>query len=402
MALDAEFFRNNRTSLAEKLAGGLFSVTAYTRQQRGADMPYKFEQESNFWYLTGINEPEWKLVYDGITHHSWLVMPDISEVHRIFDGGLSAEQAKHISGVHSVISHDELLPLYRRLARTHSLAYTIGPPRRSENFNFVLNPALSEHQHQLERNFAKVQQVNKELAQLRSIKQPDEISAIRDAINDTISAFELVHDRMSEFKHEYEIEAEFNYRFRKEGGEGHAYDPIVAAGARATTLHYAQNNGPIKSRQLVLIDVGARKKGYAADLTRTYIKGEPTKRQRLVHDIVREVQQFEIGLMKPGANFIASEREARQFYGEKLRELGLVDAVDDDAIYKYWPHASHYLGLDVHDVGDYKMPLAPGMVLTVEPGLYLPEEGIGVRIEDDILITETGNQNLSAKLSTGL
>lgn len=402
MAIDADFFRHNRARLAEKLGGGLFSATAYTRLQRGADMPFRFEQESNFWFLTGINEPDWKLVYDGITHHSWLVMPDIAEIHRIFDGGLSIEEAKLISGVNNVITHDELLPLYRRLARTHSLAYTVGPPRRSDHFNFVLNPALIEHQHQLERNFAKVQLANTELSQMRLIKQPDEIVCIKEAIKDTVCAFQLVHERMNDFKYEHEIEAEFNYLFRRKGGMGHAYDPIIAAGAHATTLHYLQNNGPIKSRQLVLIDVGARKNGYAADITRTYIRGEPTKRQREVHDVVREVQQFEIGLMKPGASFVASEREARQFYGEKLRELGLVHTVDDDTIHKYWPHASHYLGIDVHDVGDYKAPLAPGMVLTVEPGLYIPEEGIGVRIEDDILITANGNQNLSSKLSTEL
>lgn len=365
-------------------------------------MAFRFEQESNFLYLTGIHEPDWKLVYDGATHHSWLVMPDISDIHRIFDGGLSAEDAKRISGVHEVIAHDELLPLYRRLARTHSLAYAVGPSRHSGGFNFTLNPALGDHSQQLERNFAKVQFANKELAQLRMVKQPEEITEIKAVIRDTVSAFESVHSRMSEFKYEYEIEAELSYQFRRSGAEGHAYDPIVAAGGHANTLHYTQNNSPIKSRQLVLIDVGARRNGYAADITRTYIKGEPTKRQRDVHSVVREVQQFEIGLLKPGASFVDCEAGARRFFGKKIRELGLVKNADDEAINKYWPHSSHYLGLDVHDVGDYKSPLAPGMVLTVEPGLYIPEEGIGVRIEDDILITETGFRNLSSKLSTEL
>ncbi|NCU38965.1 hypothetical protein EOL96_08035, partial [Candidatus Saccharibacteria bacterium] len=181
MKWSPDFFRHNRQQLSERLGGALLSVTAYDRLQRSNDSAFAFEQEANFWYLTGIDEPGWKLVYDGMTHHSWLVMPTVDDVHRIFDGGMSAEEAKNASGVHEVISSDELPSLYRRLTRTHSLVYTIGQPPHAESFNFSLNPALHEHYRQLERSFTKVQIANIEVTKLRAIKQPEEITAIESA-----------------------------------------------------------------------------------------------------------------------------------------------------------------------------------------------------------------------------
>jgi Xaa-Pro aminopeptidase len=158
------------------------------------------------------------------------------------------------------------------------------------------------------------------------------------------------------------------------------------------------NNAPLENNQLVLMDVGAEVDHYAADLTRTFIKGNASKRQRAVFDAVNEAVEFELSLLKPGVSFSDCEKELCQFIGEKLRELGLIKSISDEAIRKYYPHAPHYLGLDVHDVGDYKASLEPGMVLTVEPGIYIPEEGIGVRLEEDVLITPDGCEVLSKKL----
>lgn len=403
MKPSAEFFKRNRQILSERLQGGLISIAAYDRLQRSNDTTFQFEQESNFWYLTGIEEPGWKLIYDGMTHHSWLVMPETDDVHRTFDGELSPEDAKRISGVNEVVMQDELLPLYRRLARTHSLAYTIDQPSHSDHFNFSLNPGLYQHIKQLERNYPKVQRANKELSKLRAIKQPEEIAAIESAIKQTIAAFRDVRERLNEFKHEYEIEAEFGYHFRRNGSNGHAYDPIVGAGANACTLHYIKNSDPIKAKQLVLIDVGARRHGYAADITRTYAKGEPTKRQRDVHEAVRRAQAKIISLLGPNLLVDEYQRAVDQIMLDAIVSLGFAHDDDKDAVHRYMPHSvSHGLGIDVHDSLGAPRLFEPGMVLTVEPGLYLPEESIGVRIEDDILITETGARNLSVRLSTEL
>lgn len=403
MKWTADFFQRNRQRLAERLSGGLFSVTAYDRLQRSNDTAFAFEQEANFWYLTGIEEPGWKLIYDGTTHHSWLAMPDIDEVHRIFDGGMSAESARTISGVHEVISADELPTLYRRLTRTHSLAYTVDQPSYAESFNFSLNPALHEHKRQLERTFAKVQTMNKELAALRALKQPEEIAAIERAIKTTINAFTHVHEHINDYKTESEIEAEYTYLFRRAGADGHAYDPIVATGKNACTLHYIANNDTVRNKQLVLIDIGARHHGYAADITRTYAKGEPTKRQKVVHDAVREAQAKICQLLGPDLSVEEYQRGVDEIMLAAIVDVGLAKAGDIEALRRYMPHAvSHGLGIDVHDSLGGSRTLQPGMVLTVEPGLYVPDENIGVRIEDDILITRHGARNLSATLSTHL
>ena len=159
----------------------------------------------------------------------------------------------------------------------------------------------------------------------------------------------------------------------------------------------------IPKKALVLLDVGAESSQYAADISRTYAIGEPTKRQQQIHEAVIEVQDYAFGLLKPGVMLAEYEKQVTHFMGEKLRSLGLIKNVEDDEIRKYFPHAtSHFLGYDVHDVGDYSRPLEPGVVMTVEPGIYIPEEGIGVRIEDDVLITTTGIEILTEQLPRDL
>ncbi|HTK39469.1 MAG TPA: Xaa-Pro aminopeptidase [Patescibacteria group bacterium] len=401
--IDSNFFQTNRAKLAEKLGGALVVVTGYTRLQRSNDTAHGFEQEANFWYLTGIEEPDWKLVYDGISHKSWLVMPDVDAIHRVFDGSLSPEDAKLRSGVDEVIAQDDLLGLYRRLQRTHSIVYTVTQPSHSEHFNFALNPALHENTKQLERNFAKVQIANKDLAKLRAIKQPVEIVEIQAAIKQTAKAFEAVQQSIDSYRYEYEIEADFTQAFRRSGTMGHAYEPIVAAGANACTLHYVKNASPIKQRQLVLLDVGARVNGYAADISRTICKGEPTKRQRAIFDALKDAQQAIIQLLEPGMPVETYQQSVNTIMFDTLSSLGLAKTSQDETVSTYMPHAvSHGLGIDVHDSLGAPRHLQEGMVLTVEPGIYIPEESIGIRLEDDILITKTGHKNLSASLSTQL
>ncbi len=401
--MTADFFRANRARLGEKLSGGLIVLAANSRMQRSNDAAFGFEQEANFWYLTGIDEPDWKLIYDGTTHKSWLVMPEHDAVHAVFDGVLSADRAKEMSGVDAVLSHDELLGMYRQLARTHSLAYTIEHPSHSDQYNFALNPAIHSHSAQLERYFPKVQFANKELAKLRAIKQPEEIAAIRSAIKLTSGAFKTTHESMSRFRYEYEVEAEFTYHFRKNGAAGHAYDPIVATGINACTLHYIKNQSSIKQRQLVLIDIGARVDGYAADITRTYAKGQPTMRQAAVHAAVESAHKQIIQLLSPGLPVEEYQRSVDAIMFDAIASLGLNATSEQELVRRYMPHSiSHGLGIDVHDSLGGPRLLQPGMVLTVEPGIYIPEESIGVRIEDDILITEKGATNLSGSLSTQL
>jgi len=402
--MTSDFFKANRDSITEKLKGGVLVLAAYTEMQRSNDTAFSFEQEANFWWLTGIEVADWWLIVDGLRGKSWLVAPTLSDNRQIFDGSLSAEAAKKISGVNEVISRDDALSLLRQLAKKHSVAHTLGEQPYAEYLDFTLNPGPKKLYELLERTFNSVSDCRKELAGLRAIKRPEEITAIKRAISLTVDAFENMKSRINEFSYEYEVEAEFTYHFRKNGATGHAYDPIVAAGGNACTLHYIQNDTKLKKRQLLLLDIGARTSGYAADITRTYALGEPTARQIAVHEAVEKAQKQIITFIKPDTLVEDYQRNVDKVMREAIMSLGLIkDFSDEEGYRKYFPHAiSHGLGVDVHDsLGGPKF-MRPGMVLTVEPGIYIPEEGIGVRIEDDILVTEKGHSNLSARLSTEL
>lgn len=376
-------------------------ATAYTALQRGGDAAFGFEQEANFWYLTGIDHPDWWVIIDGTSGKTTLVQPVVSEVHELFDGSLSRDDALDRSGANDVIDRDTALSLLRTHARTRGLVYTPGNlPGSRESLGFYANPAQRELRTTLRRIFTTVQDCRPELAKLRAIKQPEEIALIRGAIDVTTGAFSKVREQLKDYGHEYEIEADFTRAFRFAGAAGHAYDPIVAAGFNACTLHYHANADPLPTHAGVLIDIGARLGGYAADVTRTYAT-DPPKRLQEVHAAVQRAHASIIELLQPGLNLRDYLNAVEGVMSDALDGLDLLATSDDYS--RYFPHSiSHGLGIDVHDSLGAPETLLPGMILTVEPGIYIPEESIGVRIEDDILITESGHENLSASLSTEL
>ena len=401
--LDKTFFTGNRERVYDELKGGVLAMTAYTQMQRGNDAAAHFEQEGNFWYLTGIDYPDWWLLMDAKRRRSWLVAPTVAEHHEIFDGSLSHSKAKEISGVEDVIDRQEADSWLRQAARSHRLVHTIDAPSGAERFGFVLNPTAHEMREKLERIFASVSDFRLELARLRAVKQLVEIAVMQSAIDLTVKGFEEVRKNIDKYRYEYEVEADFTHMFRKNGAQGHAYDPIVAVGRNACTLHYTHNSEKLKKGEMLLLDIGARQGGYAADITRTYAFGKTTKRQQAVHEAVRGAQEQIIDLLRPGLPVEEYFDTVDTVMQDALIDLRLIRDRDDPKYRKYFPHSiGHGLGIDVHDALGKPDVLKPGMVLTVEPGIYIPEEGIGVRIEDDILITEDGYTNLSAKLSTNM
>lgn len=398
--MNASFHINNRSSIAHSLNGAVLVASAYALVQSSNDAAHAFIQEANFLWLTGIEEAGWVAIIDGSRGKTTLVSPALSDTARIFDGGLSASDAMAISGADSVISKDEFEPFLRDLRRKHALIYTVHD---TTSYDFVPNPAPRELQQLLSRLFPTVELCNDVFAKHRARKQPEEIAAIKKAVKLTVQSFEKVRMSMMEYSHEYEIEATFGYEFRRHNAR-HAYDPIVARGKNACTLHYGKNDAKLKNGQMVLLDVGARVNGYAADITRTYAKGSPTRRQAQIHAAVESAHHDIINLLKPGLSVREYMIQVDGRMKHALREVGLLNDLEDDKTYRrYFPHAiSHGLGIDVHDSLGSPQSFEQDMVLTVEPGIYIPEENIGVRIEDDILITPTGHVNLSAALSTGL
>lgn len=395
--MNTHFFVRNRHSTARILPGSLIVLTAHNLMQRTNDAAFQFEQESNFWYLSGIAEAGWKIIIDNVRDHVTLVRPELSEVQQIFDGGMSKDQAMVASGVNEVIDARDFEPYLRELSRKHSVVYSIYDKNA---YDFIINPAQRELDGALRRIFQSVQSSQGELHTLRAIKQPEELVVLQKAIDLTCDAFESSREMLPSMKYEYELEAYFGYRFRKHNAQ-HAYDPIVAHGENACTLHYVANSMKLSKTRPTLIDIGARVDNYCADITRTYIL-QPTKRQQQIHTVLQEVHSRIIELLAPSLSVETYSAQVDVLMKQALADLGLLkDQTDDQTYRKYFPHAvSHGLGIDVHDSLGRPRTFKEGMVLTVEPGIYIAEEKIGMRIEDDILITATGHKNLSRKLST--
>lgn len=399
--LDSSVFSKRRAQLAKAVNQPLI-VTAHRAVQAKSDMAYAFVQEPTFLYYTGITEPDWKLIFDGDTWH--LEQPSVSDSKELFDGSLSAEAAQAASGVSSIVAGDEVKELLTKTAGRFKKVATLGSDPMKKYYEFSVNPAQAALTKTLRKYFSEVTDCREAVRRQRAIKNEAELVPQRQAIDLTVQTFQEVKNSLQDFSYEYEIEAVFNAAFRATGAGGHAYDPIVASGPRACTLHYTANQAALPTNGLVLIDIGAQVEGYAADITRTYAIGEPSEREMQIHQAVEEAHAAIIACIKPGLSFKAYQQSVDTIMKAALQQVGLMDSSDDsDAYRKYFPHAiGHGLGLDVHEsLGGYK-EFQAGMVLTVEPGIYIPEEGIGVRIEDVILVTDAGTENLSADLSTSL
>lgn len=399
--LDAAFFAGNRQRLRELFTGTApIVITANGLLQRSGDVTFPYRQDSNFWYLTGIDEPDVVLVMD--KGKEYLIIPKRDEHRVAFDGQIETDNLTAISGIDTVLSADVgWKQLETRLQRVKHIATLAANPAFVEAHGFYSNPARARLIKKIKSFNADIEllDLRMHVARMRMIKQPAELAAIQQAIDITVDTLQkFKKKRAGTFAHEYEVEAFITAGFKQQNYD-HAYQPIIASGQNACTLHYVQNSGQLVPNELVLLDVGAEVNRYAADITRTYSVDTPSKRQQQVYDAVLAVQDYALDLLKPGVMLREYEQSVAQFMGEKLRELGLIKSIESDAIRHYYPHStSHFLGLDVHDVADYELPLEPGMVLTVEPGIYIPEENIGIRIEDNVVIEESGVRVLSTKL----
>jgi Xaa-Pro aminopeptidase len=396
----SDFFRGNRERLRTLFTGSApIVLTAHGLLQQSNDTAYTFHQDANFWYLTGIEDPDVVLVMD--KHKEYLIVPEQDWVKEAFDGEVNYEQLTATSGIETVLPAKEgWRQLGARLKRVKHVATMAAPPAYVDFYGFYTNPArtvLIERIKQINPDI-ELLNVRQHFEHMRMVKQAPELAAIERAVDITVKTLKAISKKG--YARENEYEGEITARFRKAGADGYAYDPIVATGYHACTMHHFKNNGVIGPSDLVLIDVGASVEHYGADVSRTFaFSNKPTKRQRAVHDAVLQVHEYVLSYLKPGMTLRESEKLSEHFMGEKLRELGLIKTIEKEAVRKLFPHAtSHFLGLDTHDLGDYDRPLEPGMVLTVEPGIYIPDESIGVRLEDDILITSEGIKNLSATL----
>ena len=384
-----DFFIGNRKRLADKLPNSFIVITAHGELQKSADEAFPFRQDSSFWYLTGIDEPELVLLINTVDGESELLLPEQNDYQKEWDGHNDETEFTNISGVKKFADKSKLTSKLKKAKEMGLKVCYLKPlAEKVQPFNFYSNPARRKLAEKIMEVEPEPKDIRLELGQLRQVKQQCEIEAIQRAIDITNQTLDDVKSRLEEFKTEKDIERALTAGFYANGGDGHAFSPIVAFGPNASTIHYNKNSSTIDGDGFVLLDIGARFDHYAADISRMLQVGEPTERQHEIYQVVADIQAYALKIVKPGIT-IQEINIKTDDYAVKLFKK---HAIDMDCI----PHSvSHYLGIDTHDAGDYDLPLEPGCVLTVEPGVYLPKEGIGVRIEDDVLVTETGVDILS-------
>lgn len=385
--MKSSFFRANRRRLAEELGSGApIVLVAHGLMQMSRDTEYPFEQDRNFFYLTGLELADWILVIS--EDEEYLIAPKLSEVEEIFNGSVDQDEVIKSSGIKTVLTHKEGWVRLKKLKKIR-----IPKPPTAREWGILTNPAGRLFVDKLG---AKVEDITSTILHMRTIKQPEEVQEIRNAVQITRGAFEEAKRLLETFKDEAELEAVFTGQFVANKSR-HGYSPIVASGANACTLHYIANNDELEGKGLVLIDIGARSNNYSADVTRTWELEKASERQQEVVRAVGVAFHEILKIIKPGLGLEEYQKYVDEVIVNSLANLNLQN--DEEGLRKYLPHApSHGLGLDVHDpiVGYEKFE--PGMVITLEPGIYIPEEGIGVRHEDDLLIIADGVENLSKEI----
>lgn len=431
--MDTEVFRARRARLLDAMAaqgGGVaIHLTAPERpRNRDAEYPYRFD--SHFWYLTGFGEPGAALVLiaTGARREAWLFCRPKDEAREIWDGPRwgpeAAREAFGVDAAHPIASLDEQMP--GLLADAPALFCTLpGEAEFGARVQRWLDAVRARSRAGIRAPTAMVDLLAL-VDEMRLVKDANEVATMRRAAAISTAAHARLMRACRPGLHEYELEAELLYEFRRRGAQSPAYPAIVATGANACVLHYPAGNARLEAGQLCLVDAGCELDGYASDITRTFpVDGRFGGEQRAVYDVVLAAQQAAFAEARPGATFNAPHDAATRVLAQGLIDLGLLEGTLDGVIesgsYRqfYMHRTSHWLGLDVHDVGDYRAPgpaadgserawrpLAPGMTLTVEPGLYLrpadnvPERfhHIGVRIEDDVLITDGGHEVLTQAL----
>lgn len=405
----SQFFASNRQNLRELFTGTApIVITASVLLQKGGDNTYPFTQDASFWYLTGLDEPEVVLVMD--KGDEYLILPPKEAHHEIFDGSINKQALSLRSGIKTIYDNEEgWTKLKARLKKVRHVATLANPQITPEVLGFYLNPARDALTTKLKayNSELKFLDLGSHITRLRMIKGSAELKGITKAIDITAAAISDVTRslRLNKNQRIYMLEAKLTYGMLKRGASGHAFTPVLASGKEACTLHIKPKPNKLLSKtELLLIDVGAEVEHYAADISRVVsLNNRVTKRQRAVYDAVLAVQDYAISLLKPGLILKNYEEKVEHFMGEKLRELNLIKSINSKNVKQFYPHlTSHSIGLNVHDVIEREKPLQAGVVLTVEPGIYIKEEGLGVRIEDDVLITPSGNKVLSSKLPKNL
>ena len=387
--------QKRRQELLSRLSdNAVVIVSSNSEQKRNSDVNYPFRPDSSFWYLTGFTEPDAIAVFSNKNYSIFLRPKDKTK--EIWNGKrLGVKAAQKVLLVDNAYSIDDFLKTIHKLIDKNNFVY----------FDDFSTNKLNENITSILANVAK--SLNPVISEMRLIKDSTEIQNMQTAANLTAKAHMTAMTKVSPGLYEYNVAAEIDAEFRTRNAD-HAYPPIVASGENSCVLHYTENNKILNDGDLLLIDAGCESLGYASDITRTFpINGRFSKAQKQVYQIVLSAQKSAIECIKPGEKVNTPHEIACDIISRELTKLGIMKELNNLSEF-YMHKTGHWLGLDVHDVGEYKIDndfrdFEEGMVTTVEPGIYIRKNdkidpkywNIGIRIEDDVLVTKDGNHVLS-------
>lgn len=407
------FIQNRKNFMSEMLPGSLAVFNSNDIYPIGADSTIPFQQDRNIYYLSGVDQEDSILVLfpdaPDPKHREILFLTETNAHIAVWEGEkLNKEKALTTSGIQTVYWKQDFKKVFNELMAQSELVYintnehyraAHATQTREDRFNKWLKENYPAHQ---------VAKSNPILQRLRSVKHPLELEVMQKACNITEKGFKRILEFVKPGKWEYELEAEFMHEFLMNKSRGFAYTPIIAGGKNATVLHYIENKEQIKAGDLILLDVGAEYANYASDMTRTIpVSGKYTHRQKQVYKAVNKVKNLATNMLVPGTIWKDFHVEVGKLMTSELLDLKLLDKADVQnenpdwpAYKKYFMHGtSHNIGLDTHDYGLLHEPMKANQVFTVEPGIYLPDENMGIRLEDDVVIQEKGSpKNLMANI----
>jgi len=392
------FTANRARFIKEMIPHSIAIFVSNDEMPSNGDAHYPFRQNSNLFWLSGINQEDSMVVlfpdHPDARYREVLILVRPNEMKEKWDGRrLRTEEARAISGIQTVVwldASDAMLQQWIHLAENIYLSSNENDRKSgvvlTREYRFIEEMKQRYPLHSYHRSAVIMRR-------LRALKSAMEVELMQTAVDITHAAFSRVLAVMRPGVMEYEIEAEINHAFISRRSSGPAYSTIIASGDRARTLHYINNDQECKDGELVLMDFGADYSGYSADLTRTVpVNGKFSRRQKEVYNACLQIHQFAKSLIKPGLSFASYNKQIAEEAGKQMEKIGLAGGVE-----KYMYHGvSHHLGIDVHDLGDRTGPMEEGMVLTVEPGIYIEDEQMGIRIENDVWITGNGCRDLMA------
>ncbi|MFJ7726764.1 aminopeptidase P family protein [Neobacillus sp. NPDC097160] len=398
--MQKDFYVKNRNRLYEKMENdSLLVLFAGKAPQKSADEAYQFVPNRNFYYLTGIDEPNVILLVHKTekTAEEYLFIEKSDPILEKWVGrSISKEEAEKVSGISNIQFIEQFESLLTRILFSNPLMNVYLDLERRELDLVTTKAQQFASKMQANYPFVQIKNVYRDICEQRVFKTAEEIEEMKKAIAITYDGIKNLMSHAKAGMKEYQLEAYFDFILKTAGVKHYAFPTIVASGKNGTVLHYEKNDATVEEGSLVLLDLGAQYNYYNADISYTFpVNGKFSEKQKTFYNIVLKALKETTELMKPGVPFAKLNEHTKKVLAEECIKVGLIN--EESEIGNYYYHSvSHFLGLDTHDVGDYKdLILQPGMVLTIEPGFYIEEEGLGIRIEDDVLVTEEGHEVLS-------